>query len=159
MTDEMPEPGMVFKAIDIYIRYAYAPGVPPKAVAARIDQLRHTAPAELFECACVECDRKNPHPVRHDIRLGNRFYPHMKLSIEERPDHHGFLFRADTHDRHVRPPEGSKDAELFRQVVERNAELSKEIETAWAEAGIPTFRTYLKEDLARRAAAAKGGGG
>lgn len=154
--DEMPEPGTVFKAIDIYIRYAYAPGSPPKAVMARIEQLRHTDPADLFSCSCVECDRKNANPGRHEIRLGNRFYPHMKLSIEERPDHHGFLFRADTHDRHVRPPEGSKDAALFRQIVEQNAELSKQIETAWADAGIPTFRTYLREDLARRAAEAKG---
>jgi hypothetical protein len=161
--DEMPEPAMLFKAIDIYIRHAYAPGAPPKTVAARIEQLHQTDPAGLFQCPAVEGDRKNPHAGRHEIRLGNRFYPHMKLSIEERPDHLGYLFRADTHDRHVRPAEGSREAAMFREIVERNAALAKEIETAWADAGIPTFRTYLREDLTRRAAearrAAKGGPG
>jgi hypothetical protein len=156
VTDELPEPAVVFQAIDIYLHHAYAPGIPPKVVQARVEQLRRTDPAEMFACSVVEHDRKNPRP-RHLIRLGNRFYPHMKLCIEERPDRRGFLFRADTHDRHVRPAEGSKDAALFRQVVEQNAAISQAIEQAWAQAGIPTFRTYLKEDLARRATAAKGG--
>jgi hypothetical protein len=154
--DELPQPTVVFKAIDIYLHHAYAPGIPPKAILSRVEQLRNTDPAEMFSCPVVEHDRKNPKP-RHVIRLGNRFYPHMKLCIEERPDGRGFLFRADTHDRHVRPAEGSKDAALFRQIVEQNAVLSQAIEQAWAQEGIPTFRTYLKEDLARRAAVAKGG--
>jgi hypothetical protein len=143
----------VFQAIDIYLHHAYAPGIPPKAVQSRVEQLRRTDPVDLFNGPVVEHDKKNP-SARHVIRLGNRLYPHMKLCIEVRPDHRGFLFRADTHDRHVRPPAGSKDAELFRQIVEHNAALSQTIEQAWAGAGIPTFRTYLKEDLARRAAAA-----
>jgi hypothetical protein len=146
----MPESAVVFRAIDIYLHHAYARGIPPKAVQARVEQLRRTDPAELFSCPVLEHDRKNPASQRHVLRLGNRFYPHMKLCIEPRPDRQGYLFRADTHDRHVRPPEGSKDAALFNQIVEQNAALSKEIEAAWAEAGVPTFRTYLKEDLARR---------
>ena len=151
MTAELPQPAVMFQAIDIYLHHAYAPGLPPKAVQARVEQLRRTDPQEMFTCPVLEHDRKDATPSRLLIRLGNRLYPHMKLSVEPRPDRRGYLFRADSHDRHVRPPEGSRDAELFRRIVEHNAALSQTIEQAWGQAGIPTFRTFLKEDLAKRA--------
>jgi hypothetical protein len=85
------------------------------------------------------------------LRLGNCFYPHMKLSIDQRPDREGYFFRADTHDRHICPPPASKEHAAFCELMDKNQQLSQEIETAWAEKGVPTFKTYLKEDLARRA--------
>lgn len=156
VTDELPESEMVFRAIEIYLDHAYAPGEVPKGVRGKVEQLRAMGDGGLFACSVVEHERGDLRR-RCWIRLGNRFYPNMKLCVEERPDGKGYLFRADTHDRHVRPAEGSKDAAMFREVVEKNAAMSQEIEGAWARAGIPTFRTYLKEDLSRRAAAAEEG--
>jgi len=37
--------------------------------------------------------------------------------------------------------------------VEKNQRQAETIESAWAEAGLPTFKTYLREDLAKRQAA------
>jgi hypothetical protein len=156
LTEELPSDAIVFRAIEIYLSQAYGPGMPPKGVLAQLEQLKGMAKGELLASPAVEHDVKDVRR-RHLIRLGNRFYPNMKLCVEERPDGRGWLFRADTHDRHVRPPEGSKDAEWFKDVVGQNAVLSQAIEGAWAREGIPTFRTYLKEDLARRAELAKKG--
>jgi hypothetical protein len=74
----------------------------------------------------------------------------MKLTIDRRPDQRGYLFRADTHDRHICPKPDSKEYAMFRELLDKNQKLAQEIEQAWADAGIPTFKTYLKEDLARR---------
>ena len=66
----------------------------------------------------------------------------MKLSIDERPDQQGFLFRADTHDRHICPAPGSKDHEIC-ELMEKNQQLAQSIETTWQDGGLPTFKTYL----------------
>jgi len=84
------------------------------------------------------------------VRLGNYVYPHMKLVIEPRPDGRGYLFRADTHDRHVRVPPSSPEYAVFQELMEKNQKLAEGIEHAWATEGLPTFRTFLREDLARR---------
>ena len=74
----------------------------------------------------------------------------MKLSIDMRPDQGGFLFRADTHDRHICPSPASKDYATFRELMEKNQKLAQNIEAAWGEGGLPTFKSYLKQDLERR---------
>jgi len=74
----------------------------------------------------------------------------MKLVIERSPDGELFLFRADTHDRHCCPPEGAPEHQAFVSLMTKNQELAQAVETAWAEAGLPTFKTWLREDLARR---------
>jgi hypothetical protein len=38
------------------------------------------------------------------------------------------------------------------QLMDQNHRMAQEIETAWAEASLPTFKTYLRDDLARRQA-------
>jgi hypothetical protein len=40
--------------------------------------------------------------------------------------------------------------------MEKNQKVVESVERAWAEGGVPTFKTYLREDLARRRAEAKG---
>jgi hypothetical protein len=77
----------------------------------------------------------------------------MKLVIERSPDGSGALFHADTHDRHVQPPPDAPEAGAFAELAAKNQELSARIEAAWEEAGLPTFKRYLREDLARRKAA------
>lgn len=77
----------------------------------------------------------------------------MKLIVEPTPTGTGHLFRADTHDQHVRPPPGSREAEMFAQLCNQNLYIAQQIEAAWEQAGVPTFKAYLRRDLAQRAAA------
>ncbi len=74
----------------------------------------------------------------------------MKMVIERSPDGAGHLFCADTHDRHVCPVPGSRDYEAFKQLMEMNQIISGKIEAAWSDHQFPTFKTFLREDLARR---------
>ena len=149
MSWQRPTPAEVWKAIELYMAAAYKSG-PPSAVRARLDTLRSVAAEDFFDCAVFECDSKNA-PTRYALRLGNQFYPHMKLVIERSPDGKGNLFRADTHDRHACPEPQSKEYPVFCQLMAMNQDCSQRVESAWAEAGLATFKTYLKRDLEKRA--------
>jgi len=148
-----PAAAAVFTAIDAYLRTVYGAAGPPSAVRDRVATLRAAPPEELFDSPVLERDAAHP-PTRFALRLGNKFYPHMKLVIERSPDGRSYLFRADTHDRHVRPPPGSREAAQFAQLMELNQKMAEAVEAEWARLGVPTFKEYLRQDLARRAAAA-----
>jgi hypothetical protein len=147
---DLPHPKLVWQAIEAYLHCAYEGSNPPSAVHKRLESLRTAGEnGNFFADGTFERD-SSPAPKKYSLRLGNRFYPHMKLSIDQRPDGIGFLFRADTHDRHICPTPASKDYGAFCELMEKNQKLAQTIEAAWGEGGLPTFRTYLKEDLARR---------
>lgn len=158
MSWSRPAVAMVWEAIDAYVRVAYGGKPAPSAVQQRLDTLRALPPDDLFAGPVLEADDKAA-PTRYALRLGNPFYPHMKLVIERSPDGRGFLFRADTHDRHIRPAPGSRDYKAFCQLMEMNQRLSEQIDAEWAKRGVPTFKEYLRHDLARRTAAASAAGG
>lgn len=141
-------------AVAVYLQAAYAGASVPRSVAAKVDTLNVAAGDTLYETALVENDASAP-GHRFSIRLGNGAYPHMKLVIERSPDGQGHLFRADTHDRHIRPQPGTRDADLFAQLMVDNGRIAEAIEAAWEQAGVPTFKAFLRNDLARRAAAVK----
>ncbi len=154
MSWELPTPTHLWLAIELYLSLAYD-AAPPLAVRGRLETLRPAAPGEIFQLPIFE--RTPPEgPTKYSLRLGNRFYPHMKLVIERSPDGMHALFRADTHDRHVQPAAGSAEAAAFADLARKNQELAQKIETAWDQNHLPTFKQYLREDLARRKAAAGG---
>lgn len=148
MKEQAPAPRQVWAAIEIYMRCAYADGTAPAAVRSRLDVLRETPQERFYDSTAFE--REPAAPERRKLRLGNRLYPHMKLVIEPAPDGSGYFFRADTHDQHIRPEPGSREYAVFLQLVEANQKISHEIETRWEESGLATFRSFLREDLARR---------
>ena len=147
MPAEPPDPQLVFKAIDAYLQGAYG-GEPPVPVRSALATL-HAWAGKFYNCPVFSKDAHTP-PNRYMIRLGNRHYPHMKLAIERSPDGQTFLFRADTHDRHCLPPEGAPEHAPFVRLMEQNQEVAQQVETVWAALNIPTFKTWLREDLARR---------
>ena len=147
-----PEPEVVWKAIDAFLKVAYG-GPPPSAVRSRLETLR-ALDADAFYDSPVFERRGEGNTARIFLRLGNRFYPHMKLAIERRPDRHGFLFRADTHDSHCCPAVTSREYAAFRQLMEANQGVAQAVEAEWEREELPTFKTFLKEDLARRQIAA-----
>ena len=150
MPNPEPDPSIVLKAVETYLGLAYDGG-PPVVVQSQVRMMR-SAGANLYRSAVVTRNLGTP-VTRYSLRLGNRVYPHMKLSIELAPDDHTWLFRVDTHDRHVCPPEGTPEHAAFVGLMQQNQKLSESIEAAWAQQGLPTFKTYLRADLERRAAA------
>ena len=155
---QKPAPDVVWRAIEIYLKWAYAPdeGAPPSAVSARLNTLRSTPADAFYDCAVLENSPEKPgeDPTHFSLRLGNRAYPHMKLVIDRAPDGRGFLLRADTHDAHCQPRPGSREQSAFAELCRHNREVAEHIEAAWESENLPTFKKFLRDDLARRRGAA-----
>lgn len=150
-----PEPTVVWRAVDAFLGAAYD-GPPPSAVRARLDTLRALDADAFYDSPVFERQGEGP-AARLLLRLGNRYYPHMKLAIERRPDRHGCLFRADTHDTHCCPVTTSREYQAFRQLMDLNQAVAHAVEAAWEREALPTFKTYLRDDLLRRQMAAQQG--
>ena len=147
-----PTVQQVFQAIEVYLKGAYGESAtaPPSAVRDRLASLHATDPAEFFDSPVFERDDPKS-PTRYALRLGNKVYPHMKLVIERTPDGRGHLFKADTHDKHIRPNPNSREGRAFAELVKQNQAYAEAIEGEWANRGLATFKQYLRDDLARRA--------
>lgn len=143
MPASLPNVTQLRKAVEIFLHHAYCGGDIPPSVCQKtlpFSTLPGDAPAETswFETA-VQNGRKS-----YLLRLGHRGYPHMKLVLEESPDQREYLYRADAHDRHLHAPEGSVDSAALEQLRRVNHHLVEDIEHAWTQADIPTFREYLR---------------
>lgn len=148
MPANLPEPEIVFRAIDSYLGIAYGGAQPPIAVRSLLSTLQTWA-GKFYNCPVwVKDDNLNPKKLQ--LRLGNRGYPHMKLVLEQAPDESTYFFRADTHDRHCCPPDGAPEHGAFVELMNQNQQIAQQIEQAWAEGEISTFKSWLKRDLARR---------
>jgi hypothetical protein len=149
MTWKKPSPLEVWEAIEIYLRDAYEGRPPPPSVVSRLDKLRSSPAEDFFENEVLERDAE-PEPPTYSLRLGNQLYPHMKLVIERAPDGEGFFFRADTHDRHCCPLPGEPEHEAFCALMAKNQRIAEAVESSWEREAVPTFKAYLRRDLARR---------
>jgi hypothetical protein len=144
-----PDPSQVMQAIEIYLRNAYG-DEPPVTVRSQLAVLKSWG-GPFFRAPVFVADTQGAGGgTRYSMRLGNRHYPHMKLRIEPSPDESRYLFRCDSHDRHVCPPETSPEHRAFKDLMEKNQKVVETVEGAWADEGVPTFKTYLREDLERR---------
>ena len=150
MSWERPPASKCWEAIDAYITSVYGEGGAPAAVRGRLETLRAMPDESFFDSTVFERDDKNA-PTRYSVRLGNPHYPHMKLVVERAPDGRGYLFRADTHDRHIRPAPESREYKAFVELMQQNQKSAEYVEAEWARRGLPTFKEYLRRDLARRA--------
>jgi hypothetical protein len=143
-----PDAQTFWRAAETYLRHAYeAAGGVPAAVRARLETLRQSP--DLFAAAAFERTPKEA-PGKFALRLGNARYPHMKLVVSQTPGGAGHLFKADTHDKHIRPPPGSSDELAFRELMAFNERVAQAIEAEWEAQGLRTFKVFLREDLERR---------
>jgi len=155
----LPPPAQVWRAIELYLALAYEGVSTPHAVQQRLDELHHQPADHFYDAPVLEHDADaagvpsdkslGPRP-KFRLRLGNSFYPHMKLILDPRPDGQGYLFRADTHDLHCCPAPASPEYQIFRRLMQQNQQLAGRIEQAWDAAGLPTFKSFLRADLSRR---------
>jgi len=178
MSWQRPSPRIVWRAIDIFLEVAYTPmpsapaptrkkpdtpATPepvPSAVRSRLETLKSTPQDAFYESPVFERQEaprasgdpspREMLPIRYSLRLGNLHYPHMKLMIDRSPDGHGYLLRADTHDAHIQPRPGSREQASFAELMSQNRAVADAIEARWAEAGLPTFKQFLRDDLQRR---------
>ena len=151
MSWEKPIAEDFWKAVDIYLAAAYGGKVPP-AVQTRIYNLRAFPQDDIYRSPAFEPAPKDD-PVKLSLRLGNQWYPHMKLVVEQAPDGQTSLFRADTHDRHIRVDPASREYAEFCELSQKNQSLAGHIEASWESGGLTTFKSYLRQDLARRRSA------
>src|SRR5438045_9581518 len=101
MSADLPNASQVWTAIDVYLRCAYEQSSPPKPVQHRLDSLRAAgANGHFFQSLVLERDSKEA-PKKFSVRIGNRFYPHTKLLIDQRSHAPGYLFRAGGPHRHA----------------------------------------------------------
>ncbi|MCL2641204.1 MAG: quinolinate synthase NadA [Phycisphaerales bacterium] len=149
------------RAVELYLACAYPDGVPAsvqgKAGPVMALEAEALAPVELFERS------EGGGEGSYVLRLGQPMYPFMKLVIDPVPEQGtvsptSYLLRADAHDRHLHAPAGSPDAAWLASVRVSNRDLVEKIEAAWAKAGLPTFKEYLRAKLAARRAKKEGGG-
>jgi hypothetical protein len=155
MQELLPNPDEVKRAVDLYLPIAYPPhtGALPPHVVALVAQLEHATAQSPRAFFASEIFQRCPGPdevTEHALRLGNHFYPHMKLLVIWSQAAQHYIYQVDTHDRHCCPPEASPEHAAFCELMARNVALGKQIEAAWDSAGILTFKRFLRDDLARR---------
>jgi hypothetical protein len=81
------------------------------------------------------------------LRLGNDFYPHMKLRMSRPPRSQEFVFSVDSHDAFLHALPGSPDYDALEDLKKRNAALAERITASWEAQSLPTERTYLRAKL------------
>jgi hypothetical protein len=144
------------RAIDLYLSIVYPNNGPPAAIAERVRPVKGLEDQVVVPPELLERDPANSMPS-YALRLGQPLYPHMKLVIEPAPGGTAdqYLIRVDAHDRHLHAPPGSPDAAWLQSIRTSNKDLTERVEAAWSQAGLPTFKDYLRRQLeARRASAA-----
>jgi hypothetical protein len=147
MGNELPDPRMVHKAISLYLGIAYPSG-PSKQVTTILGNLSNWV-GDFYT---------NPHFVRQGtddqfsycLRLGCVHYPHMKLLVAKWPEGQRYFFQVDAHDKHVVVPPEHPEYAALGELRRKNQILVDAIESAWSEAGLPTFVSCLNDDLTER---------
>ena len=154
------------EAMELYLKAAYPDGGPamPEGVRKLVSGIRALpkegkVPLEMLEKEVTDSR------CGYVLRLGQPMYPFMKLAIDECPAvsgegggegsagaarRGGVLLRVDVHDEHLHAAPGSPDAAWLASVRASNRDLSQKIEAAWAAAGLPTFKEFLRKQLERR---------
>jgi|GEM_PF-778905 len=124
-------------AISAYFESAYpGGGVPRKCIPA------FPRGAHLDEM--LASFERTPNGIGVDhfwLRLGNAFYPHMKLVVEL--TEYGALLSVDTHDQLALPP-NAEGRDEWLEIQRRNNALRRKIEQSWQVLGLPTRRACAK---------------
>ena len=135
------------RAVEIYLALAYSKVEPPDAVRRRLEWPESVDPVTLLSRPPFERASKPGAAPIHALRLGNEYYPHMKLQIQPWPTTAGYMLSVNTHDQVLGLDPSSADTEAFRALQAENARIKEAIELAWDAACLPTFLRYLRDYL------------
>jgi CheY-like chemotaxis protein len=130
----------ISQALQIYWRHAWPEG---SGVVPALPEFKRASVATILRRFTDETG-VTPHACRrHVLRLGNHLYPHMKFALEQCVFGGGFYFLADCHDDAIVPT--GDQADSWHELRARNFEIKLAIESAWEQAGLPTFRTASRD--------------
>jgi hypothetical protein len=155
-------PAELGQACRLFLDLAYPDGpgtVPPKkrayyAVgdAASLDEYLPPAPASVGICQPLSTRKDGPRG--YEFRLGSAHFPHLKLRVQLM-EHRGrpvWVYTVDTHDAFsrtsIQPPPDHPDAAGLFALQEANRRVKDQVEEALEQAGLPTFKSLLRSDLA-----------
>jgi signal transduction histidine kinase len=151
MPEGLPEPRMVIKAVDLYLRLAYPAG-PPRNILSLVGTLQDGAVDFYANSNFIR--NIDPTHVSYYLRLGNVRYPHAKLLIEPWLKELVYVFRVDSHDKHVMVPKDHPEFQALGELRKFNQHLAEEIELAWRAAGVPTLSECFEKKAAAMSQAA-----
>jgi len=145
----LPHADALKDAIDIYVSRAY-----PDGADERISQ-KFAIPDDCDLAGWLIEAVGEPEPADADIdsvrsialRLGNAFYPNMKMRLTRPPGNDVFLLMVDSHDVMLAAPPGSPDYEALEELKAANAAIVSDVTHAWDAAGLPTERNYLRDKI------------
>lgn len=146
-------------AIGIYLKLAYPSGRWPDVVERRLNLIEQGPLAQILDRRPFEKSTRltiNSGSI-YSLRLGNEFYPCMKLQIQPWPNLATYLLSVNTHDEVASSlcastSMANPDHEAFQVLQQRNQALKEAIEQAWDSAGLPTFHRYMQNYLTASAA-------
>ena len=141
------------EAVRIYLEEAYGKeGAPPEVrkrlkwpKGATLKALASGPGAPGFERSPADVPLRQCDHIR--VRLGNRGYPHMKLSADRVPETDEWVLTVDCHDRDIVGRAPAEQREVLEALFRVNAEVKGRIERRWTEAGLPTFENFIRRRL------------
>ncbi len=113
----------ILLVIEKYLSIAYPDGVVPEKVKGMVVEIERCRQDSLFELPVFE---KKGEGV-FSLRLGNVFYPHMKLVVKREGER--LLFDVDTHDSPERIPPTLPGYDRFKKVIEFNRRVKERVLT------------------------------
>jgi len=136
-------------AVDMYLSKAYPDGAPQRVLE------KFTVPDDSDLAKWLMETAGEPEPGGLDIdsvrsvalRLGNAFYPNMKIRLTRPPGNRQFVLMVDSHDVMLSAPEGSADHQALEELKSANSAIASEVTHAWDAAGLPTERNYLRSRI------------
>ena len=150
----------LYEAINVYLTHAYGQTEElPEQISKLLPKKSEFDPKTWIMSDMVE---RNPEDSSFEevktasFRLGNMFYPNMKLRLAKVPNENFFLLSVDSHDAILHAPEGSPDHAMLEQLKAANAEIANKIQTQWDEMGLPTDRNYMRYKIEQAKANKKG---
>ena len=148
----LPSADQIRRAVRLYLEIAYPSADPPESVRKAIPPEEPFEPLDWLSSGAAEYDGQiqGGEVKAFALRLGNRFYPHMKLRLARPPNDDQFLFMVDAHDAMLQCHARASDLPAIEELKRRNAEIGQAIVSAWMAAGLPTEQTYLRKKIARK---------
>jgi hypothetical protein len=144
----LPDAETIHKAVDIYMKHAWI--TPPgEMFTSQLPPQGDFDPAEwimgeMVEREYVGTERTLAGMKFAAFRLGNTFYPNMKLRLSRIPNSSEFLFSVDSHDAILQAPEGTPDHAMLEELKSANAQIAEAILGEWDATGLMTERNYLR---------------
>lgn len=146
---KLPSPEDIHLAIQTYLKYAYD-GAPPESTISLLPDEGNFDTGEWLMGEKIE--RDPPEAPLDEVRsagcrLGNSFYPNMKLRLSRPPNHQSFIFSVDSHDEFLNVPPDSPDYSALEELKAQNASLANTIHSEWDQLSLPTERNFLRSKI------------